>query len=101
MAIHGSISEFSGKDWLSYQEQLKFYFEANDNGSDKDSKNVQYFYQWLDQKPINYYAVLLHPRNHQNAHIRSYVNYRKNISSLKPNTILELYNFYPMFRESG
>ena len=30
MAVHGTLPEFSGKDWLSYQERLGFYFEAND-----------------------------------------------------------------------
>ena len=30
MALHGTLPEFSGKDWSSYVDRMGFYFEAND-----------------------------------------------------------------------
>ena len=30
MALHGTLPEFSGKDWSSYVDRIGFYFEAND-----------------------------------------------------------------------
>ena len=38
MALHGTLPEFSGNDWLSYQERLGFYFEANDIDSSAATK---------------------------------------------------------------
>ena len=29
MALHSTLHDFSGKDWLSYQERFGFYFQAN------------------------------------------------------------------------
>ena len=30
MALHGTLPEFSGKDWSYYVDRMGFYFEAND-----------------------------------------------------------------------
>ena len=29
-ALHGTLPEFSGKDWSSYVDRMGFYFEAKD-----------------------------------------------------------------------
>ena len=41
MAVHGTIPEFTGKDWLSYQERIGFYFEANDIACDSLTKTTK------------------------------------------------------------
>ena len=41
MAVHGTIPEFTGKDWLSYQERIGFYFEANDIACDSVTKTTK------------------------------------------------------------
>ena len=41
MAVHGTLPEFSGKDWSSYMDRLGFYFEANDISADTNAVNKQ------------------------------------------------------------
>ena len=104
MAVHGTIPEFTDKDWLSYQERIGFYFEANDIACDSVTKTTKRRAILLSVIGSDTYTLLRSLAAPKSPSDLSYVELCKLLADHfqpKSNTILQRYNFYSAFRWKG
>ena len=101
MAVHGTLPEFSGKDWLSYQERLGFYFEANDIDTSAATKQRAILLSVIGTDTYTLLRSLAAPKSPSELSYTQLCKLLADHFQPKPNTILQRYTFYSAFRKKG
>ena len=103
MAVHGTLPEFSGKDWSSYVDRLGFYFEANDIIADTNAINKQraILLSVIGTDTYTLLRSLTAPRTPAELTYKELCDLLSSHYEPKPNVILQRYNFYSAYRKQG
>ena len=103
MAVHGTLPEFSGKDWSSYVDRLGFYFEANDIIADTNAINKQraILLSVIGTDTYTLLRSLTAPRTPAELTYKELCDLLSSHYEPKPNAILQRYNFYSAYRKQG
>ena len=103
MAVHGTLPEFSGKDWSSYMDRLGFYFEANDISADTNAVNKQraILLSVIGTDTYTLLRSLTAPRKPAELTYKELCDLLSSHFEPKPNAILQRYNFYSTYRKQG
>ena len=99
--VHGTLPEFSGKDWLSYQERLGFYFEANDIDTSAATKQRAILLSVIGTDTYTLLRSLAAPKSPSELSYTQLCKLLADHFQPKPNTILQRYTFYSAFRKKG
>ncbi|RLJ22797.1 hypothetical protein DJ031_00255, partial [bacterium endosymbiont of Escarpia laminata] len=99
--LGGTLPEFSGKDWSSYEDRLGFYFEANDIALDAVSKRRAILLSVVGTETYTLLRSLAAPKAPADLTYKELCVLLSSHFEPKPNAILQRYSFYSAYRKQG